>query len=239
MHLETQVISESDLGRHNTDPASLSRFVEGATWKKQRTIMLLPSAPMVPAKCALSWMNLIVPPNQGFIRWLLLGDEVGVAYSNAIDVVLAHPELRQWEYILTVEHDNTVPPDGLLKLIAQMEKHPELDCIGGVYWTKGEGGCPQLWGDPTDPVLNFRPQPPRPGELVEVCGTGMGFNLFRVSMFRDGRIPKPFFETKAGIDGVGTQDLAFWTKARGAGYRCAIDCSVLVGHHDAATGVTW
>ena len=112
--------------------------------------------------------------------------EVGHAYSAAIEQVLAHPELSQWEYILTVEHDNAPPPDGVLTLIEDMEKHPEFACIGGLYWTKGEGGVPQIWGDPKDPVLNFRPQLPDPnGGLVECNGTGMGFNLWRMSMFKD------------------------------------------------------
>jgi hypothetical protein len=236
----SELVKEPDLGRHNQDlEASRTRIIEGGTWKKQRTIMLLPAAKMVPAKCALSWMNLITPPNQGFIRWLLLGDEVGIAYSNAIEQILAHPELSQWEYVLTLEHDNTVPGDGLLKLIKQMEAHPELACVGGLYFTKGEGGVPQVWGDPKDPVLNFRPQPPIPGQLVECCGTGMGFNLFRLSMFKDPKIPKPWFRTKAGTDGVGTQDLSFWGEARKAGYRCAIDCSVLVGHYDHVSDITW
>jgi hypothetical protein len=229
-----------DAGRHNADlTASMHRVIEGATWKKQRTIMLLPSATMVPARAALAWMNLISPPNQPFVRWLLVGDEVGIAYSNAIEQILSHPDLSQWEYILTVEHDNLPPSDGLLKLIAQMEKHPELACVGGLYWTKGEGGVPQIWGDPKDPVLNFRPQPPRPGELVECCGTGMGFNLFRISMFKDAKLRRPWFKTSAGAEGVGTQDLFFWGDARKYGYRCAIDCSVLVGHLDLQTGVVW
>lgn len=233
------IVRESESGRHNTDPTAAGRIIQGATWKRQRTVMLLPAAQMVPAKCALSWMNMIVPPNQAFVRWLLLGDEVGVAYSNAIEQVLAHPELSKWEYILTVEHDNTIPPDGLLRLVAQMEAHPEFSCIGGLYWTKGEGGCPQIWGDPSDPVLNFRPQPPRPGELQECCGTGMGFNLWRIAMFKDKRLRKPWFKTSAGPEGVGTQDLWFWTDARKHGFRCAIDCSVLVGHYDVAADFTW
>ena len=232
--------SAQDYGQNNSNvDAVRSRIIDGATWKKQRTIMLLPAARMVPAKCALSWMSMVTPPNQGFVRWLLLGDEVGVAYSNAIRDILGHPELSTWEYILTVEHDNTVPPDGLLKLIAQMEAHPELACVGGLYHTKGYGGVPQIWGDPKDPVLNYRPQPPVRGGLVECCGTGMGFNLFRLSMFKDPKIERPWFETKCSATGVGTQDLAFWGKARGAGYRCAIDCSVLVGHYDHVEDRTW
>jgi len=229
------------MGKHNADLAlSTARVIEGGTWKKQRIIMLLPTANMVHAKAALSWMHMITPPNQAFIRMLLMGDEVGVAYSNAIESILAHPDLSTWEYILTVEHDNLPPGDGVLKLIKRMEEHPEFASIGGLYWTKGEGGVPQIWGDVKDPIPNFRPQPPVPGELVECYGTGMGFNLWRISMFKDPKIAKPWFRTKASAeDGVGTQDLAFWGEARKYGYRCAIDCGVLVGHIDNASGIVW
>ena len=237
--MKAEIVAQ-DYGRHNQDlELSRGRILEGGSWKKQRIIVLLPSAAMIPAKVALSHWNLIFPPNQGVYRMLCLGMEVGDAYSQAIEQILAHPDLSQWEYILTVEHDNVPPPDGVLKLIERMEANPHLSCIGGLYWTKGEGGVPQIWGDPNDPVVNFRPQPPRAGELVECCGTGMGFNLFRMSMFKDERLRKPWFVTKAGADGVGTQDLYFWGDARKHGHRAAIDCGVLVGHFDAGSGICW
>ena len=227
-------------GFHNANiEESFQRIVQGATWKNQRVVVIMPAAQDIPTKVALSHWSLIFPPNQAVFRMLALGQEVGEAYNNAIEEVLAHPELSQWEYILTVEHDNTPPPPGLVQLIKQMEAHPELDCIGGLYWTKGEGGVPQIWGDPADPVLNFRPQPPVPGELVECCGTGMGFNLWRISAFKSDKLRKPWFKTVAGEEGVGTQDLYFWGDARKHGVRCAVDCSVLVGHYDKATGINW
>lgn len=230
------------LGRHNLDlQASASRILEGATWKKQRVIVMVPSANMIPAKVALAQWNLIFPPNQAVFKMLCLGMEVGHAYSEAIQFVLEHPDLKDWEYILTMEHDNTPPPDGLVKLIKRMEDHPEYACIGGLYWTKGEGGVPQIWGDPKDPQLNFRPQPPVPGELVECCGTGMGFNLWRLSMFKDEKLRRPWFKTLNGTEGegVGTQDLYFFNDARKHGYRCAVDCDVLVGHYDASSDISW
>lgn len=228
-------------GRHNEslETASL-RILEGATWKKQRVVVIIPAANDIPTKVAMSHWGLMFPPNQPVFRMAALGMEVGDAYTSAIEEVLAHPDLSQWEYVLTLEHDNTPPPDGLLKLIKRMDEHPELACIGGLYWTKGECGVPQIWGDPADPVLNFRPQPPKAGELVECCGTGMGFNLWRLSMFKDERLRKPWFKTVAsGPEGIGTQDLHFWGDARKHGYRCAVDCDVLVGHFDKATGVNW
>lgn len=227
-------------GEHNRNiEQSRSRIIKGATWKQQRVIVLVPAGASIPAKVYLSHCNLIAPPNQGMYRVLAQGMEVGEAYSTTIEHILQHPELSTWEYILTLEHDNMPPPDGLLRLIEQMEAHPEFCCIGGLYWTKGAGGVPQIWGDPKDPVLNFRPQPPVPGQLVECCGTGMGFNLWRLAMFKDKRLRQPWFKTLAGKEGVGTQDLYAWGDFRKYGYRCAIDCSVLVGHYSVEEDIVW
>jgi len=231
----------SNAGRHNQDlDNAYGRILKGGSWKKQRVIVLIPAGQTIATRVYLSHWNLIFPPNQPVYRMLCQGMEVGEAYSEAIKTVLNHPELSQWEYLLTLEHDNAPPPDGLLKLLKRMDEHPELSCIGGLYWTKGEGGVPQIWGDPKDPILNFRPQPPAPeGGLKECCGTGMGFNLWRLSMFKDKKLRKPWFVTRAGKTGVGTQDLYFWEDARKYGYRCAVDCSVHVGHHELSTDIMW
>lgn len=224
-------------GIHNKRGDTSARLMRGGSWKKQRIVVILPAADLIPAKVALSHWNLGFPPNNGVCRILALGMEVGDAYSKAIADILAHPDLSQWEYILTIEHDNMPPPDGVLKLCEQMEAHKELSCIGGLYFTKGEGGCAQIWGDPKDPVVNFRPQVPTDG-LVECCGTGMGFNLFRMSMFKDAQLRKPWFVTQIK-DGMATQDLYFWSDARKYGYRCAVDCGVKVGHYDFASDTAW
>lgn len=239
--MKPQIVSY-DFGRHNADlQSSSARILEGGSWKKQRVVVLIPAGSQIPSKVALSHWNLIFPPNQAHYKMLCLGMEVGEAYSQAIEQILQNSELSQWEYILTLESDNIPPQDGLVKLIEQMNIHPEYSCIGGLYWTKGEGGVPQIWGDPKDPVLNFRPQPPIPGQIVECCGTGMGFNLWRLSMFKDTKIRKPLFKTINGSEGqgIGTQDLYFWTDARKYGYRCAIDCSILVGHYSVNDDITW
>jgi hypothetical protein len=223
-------------GKHNAMlDYSTKRMEDSASWKKARIIVILPASNTISTKVALSHWNLAFPPNNGIHKILALGQEVGEAYSNTIDHILEHPELKNWEYILTIEHDNVPPPDGVLRLVDQMNKHPEFDCIGGLYWTKGEGGVPQIWGDPKDPILNFRPQPPVPGELVECCGTGMGFNLWRLKMFKDKKLRRPWFKTI----GASTQDLYAWNDFRKHGYRCAVDCGVLVGHYDSNQDITW
>jgi len=229
-------------GIHNQDlEKSAQRIIEGGSWKHQRVIMLIPAGKMISTKVYLSHCSLIFPPNNASFKMACIGMEVGEAFSQGIEQILAHPDLSNWEYILTIEHDNIPQPNALIQLLERMEKHPEFSCVGGLYWTKGEGGVPQIWGDPKD-VLNFRPQPPDPnGGLVECTGTGMGFNLWRISMFKDERLRRPWFKTLTGSDGtgVGTQDLYAWSDFKKHGYRCAIDCLVKIGHYDVENDIVW
>jgi hypothetical protein len=233
-----------DFGKHNVDlEATAARLTKEGAWKKQRVIHVIPSAAQIPAKAYVSHRGLITPPNQPYIPLLIESAEVGKAYEAALDVVLGNPQLKEFEYLLTIEHDNIPHHTGLLKLIEHMEAHPEFSVISGLYYTKGEGGVAQIWGDISDPIPNFRPQVPRPGQLVECYGTGMGFALFRMSMFREleaKKVPRPWFKTVAGENGVGTQDLFFYQNiARPNGFRCAVACDVLVGHLDIASGFVW
>ena len=234
-----QIVSSYDGGKHNADlDETLKRLSAEGAYKDLSCVMVVPCFGSIPTKAVAAWLNLYAAPNAKFTRLFAVGMEVGAAFTAAIESILAHPDLSKWKYMLTLEHDNLPPPDGLVKLLAQMEAHPEYACIGGLYFTQGPGGVAQIWGDPRDPVLNFRPQLPRPGELVECCGTGMGFNLWRLDMFKDERLRRPWFKTQVE-NGVSTQDLYFWGDARKYGYRCAIDCGILVGHYDHKEDIVW
>ena len=125
--MKPQLVAAEFGGKNNDDlKQTNARLLKGASWKKQRIIVILPAADMVPAKCMLSWWNLAFPPNNGIVRILAQGMEVGDAYSTAIENILANEELKKWEYILTLEHDNAPPSNGVVKLVEEMEQHPEL-----------------------------------------------------------------------------------------------------------------
>jgi hypothetical protein len=116
--------------------------------------------------------------------------------------------------------------------------------VGGLYWTKGEGGMPMIYGDPNNPELNFIPQNPIPETVMRANGLGMGFNLWKIEMFKDERLPKPWFQTKQDfIPGSGTkmytQDLYFFENAGKIGYKFACDTRVKVGHLDPQTDIVW
>jgi hypothetical protein len=229
--LKPQIVAP-DVGRNNLDlDAAIRRVSATSSWKRLDTIMLIPAGGTVPTKVVASWLNLMAPPNNRFYRMFCVGMEVGQAFSTAIENILAHPDLSKYKYILTAEHDNIANPDALLRLLQQMEDHPEFACIGALYFTKGEMGQPQIWGDPRDNQINFRPQVPIPNALQECCGTGMGFNLWRLEMFKDKRLRRPWFKTQTE-GGISTQDLYFWSDARQYGYRCAVDTGIPCGHYD-------
>lgn len=228
-----------DYGRHNHDiEASYKRILAGASWKNQRCVAIVPTSTKIYSEAALAIWGIMWPPNQPVVRMLAVGFEVGEAYSNAITEVIEHPEMRDWEYIITLEHDNIMPPDAILKLIKRLEENEWLAAVSGLYWTKGMGGIPQIWGDPSDPVLNWRPCEPVEGKLIECNAIGMGCAVWRLPMFRDEKLRRPWFKTLADGQDACTQDIYFSQDAKKYGYRFAVDCDVCVGHLD-ADGIIW
>src|SRR5678815_2281637 len=96
-----------DSGVHNSDLLkSGQRIIKGGSWKKQRVVMLIPAGNDIPTKVYLSHCSLIFPPNQASYKLAAIGMEVGEAFSNSISEIINHPDLGQWEYLLTIEHDN-------------------------------------------------------------------------------------------------------------------------------------
>ena len=232
--MDAQIIVGGDVGFHNEHArAARSRLKAGKAYRDISTVIIVPTRGMIPARAVENWMGLMTPMNQKVVRLFVSGMEVGAAYQSAIETILAHPELSKWQYVLTLEDDNLPPPDGLLKLYENIDT---FAAVGGLYWTKGEGGQPMIYGAPQG-LLNFQPQVPRPETIQECRGLGMGFTLFRMSLFHE--LPGPWFRTIQEWDPVKggkgyTQDLAFFEQLAKAGHKVACDTRVKVGHLDAA-----
>lgn len=237
-----EVVVNDDRGWHNTSlELSADRVKRAKAYEDCSTVCIVPTRGVIPARVVDSWMALMAPMNQKFVRMFVEGLEVGAAYEAAVEQVLDHPELGKWRYLLTMEEDNIPPPDGLLKLIEAMNEERDYAAIGGLYWTKGEGGMPMIYGNPAE-VLAFQPQVPVLDAIQECNGLGMGFTLFRLDVFRE--IERPWFKTvqewtPEGGGHAGTQDLYFFAKLRKAGYRVASANHVRVGHYDHANRMVW
>jgi hypothetical protein len=235
-----------DVGVHNRDlAAARTRLIKGQSYRDLSTVCVIPLHPGrqgIHPRVVQAWMNLVPPMNQKFTRIFMSGMEVGDAYTSAVEVILANPELSTWKYLLTLEDDNLPPPEGLLTLYESIEQGP-YDAVGGLYWTKGPGGQPMVYGDPAVMPRNFIPQPPLPGTVQPCNGLGMGFTLFRVSMFTNPKLPKPWFKSVQEVVPGGmrsfTQDLFFFNNACALGYRFASDNRVLVGHYDQGADLVW
>jgi hypothetical protein len=232
-----------DAGIHNSDlESSRSRLIAGATYRDCSTVVVVPTRGMISARVVLSWMQLMSPMNQKFARLpptiMGRGMEVGDAYNQTIVAILKDPVLSRFKFVLTLEEDNLPPPDGLLKLLAAMHEGPWA-AIGGLYWTKGEGGQPMIYGDPKEWPLTFVPQLPKPETVQECRGLGMGFTLFDMNLFRDPNLPYPWFRTLQENGHQYTQDLYFFENAVRRGYRFACHTGVKVGHLDVENDVVW
>jgi len=240
--MEPQVVVPDYSGYHNKDmDGSVKRLEEAKSYKDLSTIIICPTRGVIPAKVVQSWMGLMRPMNQKVIGPLFaIGMEVGAAYNSMIENILANPTLADWKYILTIEEDNMPPADGLLKLYESMDKY---DVVQGLYWTKGEGGQPMIYGDPNVIPKNFIPQRPRKDEVMACNGLGMGFNLFKLDIFKNKDLPKPWFKTVQEVVQGGarayTQDLYFFEQAAKYGYKYAVDCRVKVGHYAIDTDIIW
>lgn len=176
--MEPQIIIGDWEGRHNAG-ARVDELLKENSYRDLSTICIIPTRGVISARVVKNWMGMMSPMNQKFTRMFMIGMEVGAAYETAIEQILAHPELSTWKYILTIEEDNLVPPDGLLKLYHAID---DFDAIGGLYWTKGPGGQPMCYGNPNVFPINFIPQVPLPEAVTRCNGLGMGFTLFKLDM---------------------------------------------------------
>ena len=219
--------------------------VAGTTYKDCSTVIIIPSRDKyIHHKVFLSWENMITPMNQKRAKFVVVGDEVGAAYTNTIKQILANPELSTWKYVMTLETDNLIPQDAHIRLLETIESG-KYDGVSGIYFTKGEYNMPMAYGDPDEyrrtGKLDFKPRNITDalarGHVMPVNGIAMGCSLYRMELFKT--TPEPWFQTVSdvvnGAPQAFTQDLWACKKWVEMGKTFAVDMRVRVGHMDLAT----
>jgi hypothetical protein len=235
--------------------------IEGSTYRDSSTVIVIPTRSkyktldgqevegLIPKLVVSAWQGLISPMNQKRAMLFASGHEVGQAYDAMIKMILEHPDLKNWRYILTLEDDNIPPPDAHIRLLESIE-WGSYDAVSALYFTKGDVNMPMAYGDPQEHkrtgVIDFRPRDVREalaaGQVMPVNGIAMGCALWKMSLFRE--IPPPWYVTLndlipgKGVVGM-TQDLSFCQKAVQAGKRFAVDLRVKVGHLDIGSGIVY
>lgn len=220
-----------ETGYHNQDlNASIARLKRAGTYKDLSTVWLTVTRGVIKSKVVANWFAVQRPMNQQFFGPLFIeGMEVGEGYQNGFDTILSHPTLSKFRYIFTVEEDNLPPSDCLLRLYESID---DYDCVGAIYWVKGINGQPMIYGNVKEFPRNFKPQLPVPDAVQPCNGLGMGCNLWKMDSFKKKLkdMPKPWFKTVQGKEGMWTQDLYFYYHAADYGFRVASDNRIKCGH---------
>jgi len=236
--MKPEIIVPYEVAGHNADLAKANeRLTASGSYKDLSTVIVTPTrgGRSLCPRFVGAIMSLMRPMNQQCYGPVFMsGMEVAKAFNSAIEMILANPVLSKFKFLFTLEDDNIPPPDCLLKLYESMR---EYDVVGSLYWTKGEGGQPMIYGNPYDAPLNFMPQRPISGTVQRCNGVGMGATLFKMDLFR--KIPAPWFETIQDERGAATQDLAFCTKVCKLGGKIAVDTRVKTGHLDIEGDKLW
>lgn len=237
--VKPEIVPDSNIGWHNSQPEGIKQ--KKHAYRDMSTICIIPCLDRIASRVVQNWMSLMSPMNQKFFKYFAYNKEVGAAYSETIEMILGNPDLSKWKYIFTLEHDNLVAPDCLLKLLEDIEGY---DAVGSLYYTKGYGGKPMCYGNPNEFPMNFIPFQPQPNSITRCNGLGMGATLFSMEMFKDKRIPRPLFETvQTYKEGEGskayTQDLKFFEAAGKLGYKFGCSTNTLTGHYDIEADMTW
>lgn len=223
------------------------KVIPGSTFRENKVIIICPTRGQIHHRVYTTFQNLMKPMNGKVIGpWFPSGHEVGIAYNEAIKQILADPNLSKFDYVMTIEDDNLLPPDALIRLLESIEFGP-FDAVSGIYFTKGEYNMPMAYGDPDHFTrtgeLEFRPRDIASaldkGQIMRVNGIAMGCALWRMNLYR--QIAAPWYETVCEyIPDKGaraqTQDLNFCEKAIRAGKTFAVDMRVKVGHLDINSG---
>ena len=239
--MEPRILGENTVGINNADlEKAIVRVDKSKMYEDLSTIIICPTRGTFPTRVVQSWMKLSKPLNQPVAGPIFAeAMKVDHAYNSLIEYILDNEYLNKFKYILTIEEDNLPPQDGLIQLYKSIG---EYDVVGGLYWGKGTNGFPMIFGDPDAEVKNWAPRKPKAGEVMPANALGMGFNLFKLDMFR--QMEGPWFKTDEGKDEDGipksmTQDIYFYKNAAKQGFKFACDCSILVGHLDAKNDKVW
>ncbi len=230
-------------GRHNSDLAGAANRLKGAnSYKDLSTICIIPNqSGEVPARVVQNWLGIANLMNQKFFRHMVSGMDDASVYNGMIEQAVSNPGLATFDYILFMS-ENAMPPfDAMMKLFEHIENH---DVIGGLSYDKGPGGLPKIYGHPSLIPQSFAQINPQENVIQPCNGIGLDFCLMKKSIFKDTRLPKPWFRSTRQLVSNGDRntkipDMYFFDNLAKLGYKVACDTRVKVGMYDLATDLVW
>jgi GT2 family glycosyltransferase len=149
------------------------------------------------------------------------GIEIGQLPYGMSLVYIAREEaakaMRDFDYLLFIDSDMTVPVDLITRLVSH-----DKPIVSALAFRRSPGYEPCIFNKLTDTEATFYHDYPK--GLIEVAGTGMACTLIKREVFE--KTPQPwFFPTKE----LG-EDLIFCKRVREAGFKIYCDTELICGH---------
>ena len=193
-----------------------------------KTLIAVPCFDMVHTEFMQSMIALEKPEDTSFtvVKNTLISFARNTIARNAIEA--------GFDRIMWFDSDMNFPRDTLMKLTEDMDNHPEIDMVSGLYFTRKAPIKPilydTLYWDKKDGVVdagagNYFDYP---DGLIEIAGCGFGCCLTSVDLIRrvwEKEQEPPFAE----MQGFG-EDLSFCERVIRIGGRIFADTSVKCGH---------
>jgi hypothetical protein len=209
-------------------------------WERESPSVLLAilTREIVTTKWAHGFRNLILPANSG------VSFRLGAPYDVMRNSACSDALKNGYTWIFFLDDDVVPPPDAFLRL----SRHG-ADVISGLYYRRSEPICPvAMTIDPQGQpqwVTSWHP----PNSVVEVDLVGAGCLLLHRRVLE--RMPPPWFEweigrgepktSSSGGRSAMSEDFAFCTRAKEAGFKVYLDTSIQcehvgLGHSSASDG---
>lgn len=195
-----------------------NRFVEGEDKPMKKILIGIPTARYIEPDTFKSIYDLQIPE----------GYEVTFQYFYGYNVDQVRNLIADWtingfDYLFSVDHDITFPPDTLVKLI-----NADKDIVCGVYRQRNENQILEIYDQeykniPIESIYDNR--------MLLLGGCGFGCVLVKKEVFV--KVGYPQFEYHSAINHKDTfsEDLDFCRKAINNNFTIWCDTSILCGHH--------
>jgi hypothetical protein len=155
----------------------------------------------------------------------------GQSPARGRNIIIEEALKYECSHILFIDDDTLVPPDLLTKLLSH-----DKDIVTALYLMRNYPHKPIIFShsNGNGECLNYYPRDGESG-LVEVVNCGLGACLIKTSIFE--YLTKPYIRLGELEKDHWCDDIGFFNRCRGAGFKIYCDLDLPVGHM--ATVAIW
>lgn len=200
----------------------------------------IPTTGMVDIDFAINLVNLTMPVNTSPLLHVVRNKPVDEACNRIVKFALECNGGKGSDYVYFREDDVFTPKGAVERLIAR-----DVDIISGTCFSKQAPPFPIIFrtygGGAYTKWYN------NPGDIIEVCGTGLACTLIKTDVFR--HLDPPWFKTitypesQPDVDDTKisrmTQDMYFYRRIIAKGFQVWVDTGVQCGHKDVRSGTVY